>query len=102
MKSIFNKVAKSSPDIHAIAVADDFYIVTPPSSIVKAYNLFNTLCSADGSIQLNPDKKFFFYFHSKFLNKTIISSLSSLGFKIVTTVTKVLGAPVGICDQAVE
>ena len=28
--------------------------------------------------------------------------MSSLGFEVVTTVAKVLGAPVGICDQAVE
>ena len=62
MKEIFTEVARTSPDVHALAIADDFTIIGPPSDALRAYRKFVELCDADGSVTLNKKKSFFLLF----------------------------------------
>ena len=101
MKQVYTRTSDSVKGIHTVAIADDFTILGPPDKVIKAYEFFVNECKVDGSIKLNPDKNYFYYFHKKPLQPAVLDSLNSLNFKVKTKVAKILGTPVGIDKTAV-
>ena len=69
VQPVFMEVVKRCPDILAVAIMYDFYIIGDPIKAIEAYKVFDELCLSDGSLHLKKDKGKLLYFHGKALSK---------------------------------
>ena len=101
LQGIFEVIESKFPSALIDAIMYDFYIVGPPDDAVEGYKYLEELCIKDVSLMLKKSKCKLLHFHWPDFPEKSQSAAKSLTLKVVTKITKVLGAPIGAEDADV-